>query len=505
MKKIVLIILSMFFLLSTACSDFLKEASQDLIRPITVKDYKELLQGEGYFHDFLRTGWFVEVMTDNFEVLDGNGTLPNEMSKQFSQAFKWQSDLELQTDKTNFEDKFFMHMYENILAANSCLDAIDEMEGSEQEKNVLIGQASFIRAYAYFCLANLYAQAYNEAQPTDLCVPIIKEPVPSTQKYARSTIKEVWALICEDIDKAVAVLENDNIERSVFEVGYEAALLFATRVYLYMENYGKTIELGEKYLKRKSTLLDITTITGRPNINGPAYTPELSTFLDYSLNPEIVFSFAAVFPTGAPSYFEYKTFFVPSMNYYNRIDIMSGVSADLRALYTEDDCRIYWFSVPGPMSAWSNPMSVPLKYIYSFNTSARTQNMRTSEVYLNLAEAYACQSTPDYQRALGYVNFLRRHRIANYVDETCSDLKSLLDLIYNERRREFCFEEFHRWWDLRRWGQPSLEHNWLNRERYILEEKDPAYVLNFPRKELDYNTLLEINIRPERKGISIVE
>lgn len=506
MKKIVykgLLVLTVFF---SACSDFLDEASQDLIRPVTVEHYKELLQGEGYFHHFLRTGWFVEAMTDNFEVLDGKGTGVNGFAKEFSQAFKWQSDLELETDETRFEDKFFMHMYENILAANSCLMAMDEIEGTEQEKKVLTGQASFIRAYAYFCLSNLYAQAYNEARPSDPCVPVILEAVPSTKKPGRKTVAEVWKLITDDVDRAVTSLEDDYAERSVFEVTYEAALLFASRVYLYMEEYSKVIELGEKYLKRRNMLFDITSVSGQPDLYGPDYVPQPRPFLDYSINNEIVFSFGSVFPTGASSYFEYRSFFVPGMNYYMRIDVMSGVSSDLRKSYVPEDCRgSYWFSVPGPMSSWNNPMSVPLKYVHSYNESARTQNMRTAEVYLNLAEAYVRQETPDYTQAMNMLNILRRHRIINYKDVPFSNAGEVFGLIKEERRRELCFEEFHRWWDLRRWGQPALEHNWLNRERYLLKEKDPAYILNFPRKELDYNSELQGNYRPDRAGEVIVE
>lgn len=508
MKNILHQAIILLALLACSCGDFLEEASQDLVRPVTVTHYTELLQGEGYFKDFLRTGWFVETMTDNFEVMDGKGSYINSYAKEFSQAFKWQADLELQTNDTKFKDKFFMHMYENILIANTCLAALPEMEGSAGEKDVLEGQAAFTRAYAYFCLANLYAPPYNEADPTDLCVPVITDPTATTAKHERKTVTEVWKLIREDIDVAVDKLSGDEIARSVFEINYDAALIFATRVYLYTGEYEKVITLGERFNERADQLYDITAVEGTPDFYGDGPKP----FFSRNLNPEIKLVFGAVTSHGKATTFDYYSFFVGSMNYYTRKNILSGASRELRESYAMDlvgeqtDKRLtYWLSVPEAMANWCNPMSVPVKYT-GYN-GKHTQCMRAPEVLLNLAEAYLCKETPDPAKALACVNTLRRHRIRGHRDLSLADIgeSSLLDLVKRERRRELCFEEFHRWWDLRRHGQPRIEHNWLDKELYVLEEKDPAYVLNFPREELDYNDKLQPNARPERVAKSIVQ
>ncbi len=126
--------------------------------------------------------------------------------------------------------------------------------------------------------------------------------------------------------------------------------------------------------------------------------------------------------------------------------------------------------------------------------------MRSAEVYLNLSEAYARNSTPDNTKALQCLNFLRSKRLTSYTSLTQGNFttqQSLIDYIWLERRRELCFEEFHRWWDLRRTGQPSITHSWLN-DTYVLAVHDLAYVLNFPKEELNFNTLLVENDRPPR-------
>src|SRR5690606_19834210 len=100
-------------------------------------------------------------------------------------------------------------------------EAVDGSEGTEAEKKVLRGQAYFTRAYGFFVLANLYSQAYNEAQPDDLCVPLIQETTPTMGGYNRSTIKEVWDMITSDIEAAVSNLENDAVTRTYYEISYK--------------------------------------------------------------------------------------------------------------------------------------------------------------------------------------------------------------------------------------------------------------------------------------------
>ena len=56
--KYKLFIVIMFIGITVGCDDFLERSSQNLIVPETVKHYKELLQGDGYFKDlYEKTKW----------------------------------------------------------------------------------------------------------------------------------------------------------------------------------------------------------------------------------------------------------------------------------------------------------------------------------------------------------------------------------------------------------------------------------------------------------------
>ena len=85
---------------------------------------------------------------------------------------------------------------------------------------------------------------------------------------------------------------------------------------------------------------------------------------------------------------------------------------------------------------------------------------------------------------------------------------NLLDEIRLERRRELCFDEL-RWFDLRRYGMPSISHKYKVTEYdpwvvYTLEERDPLYTIPIPNTAISNNVLLKQNPSayvPARKGV----
>lgn len=90
-----------------------------------------------------------------------------------------------------------------IRDVNLLLDVVPTLEVSEEEKNQIVGEAAFIRAYTYFELAKLYGG-----------VPLILETQPYTGdvealKVPRSTEKETWDFIMSECDLAI-----DNLPES---------------------------------------------------------------------------------------------------------------------------------------------------------------------------------------------------------------------------------------------------------------------------------------------------
>ena len=491
-RKITVTLIAVMLMQLTSCKKFLEETSNDLITPVTITQFKELLQGEGYYHDIFDKSWFAMVMTDDVSSIKFNTSFSgiDRQHRYAGYAFKWGADLE--ASDGSFTDGLFQYLYKNIFVANNCLIEADKATGTAEERKVLKGQAHFLRAYGYFYLANLYAQAYNEAKPTDLCVPMNLEASPTLRRYNRATIREVWDLIKSDIEQAVKLLADDKVSRRVFEVNYKAALLLASRIFLYMEDYESAILYGERFLALHPALYNITGVTRWPIHLFPFPGPEGSYFT-IAKNPEIVFTLGKneLFGTSYESIMA-----SPPNEAYMTFSISKDVPRALLGLYTPSDNRfIYWFARPtSGYPAWK-PMKVSL-----FEKIATKEFFHSSEVYLTLAEAYARKANPDNTRALNLLNQLRNNRIKSNTELNVTDFPdqpSFIRFIWEERRRELCFEELHRWWDLKRTGQPALEHAYLGKN-YRLNAKDPAYLLNFPKQEFQYNPALIPNFRPVR-------
>ena len=108
------------------------------------------------------------------------------------------------------------------------------------------------------------------------------------------------------------------------------------------------------------------------------------------------------------------------------------------------------------------------------------------------------------------VRFQRQKAIDNFIaDFYCCRAKLIIEIdgtqhrtasgkikdelrteILNERRREFAFQG-HRWFDLRRTTQPSIEREYKGIV-YTLEENDERYTLRLPVEAVAANPELEI-------------
>lgn len=88
-------------------------------------------------------------------------------------------------------DNIWSNLYEGISRANNAIANIPNTPGmTDEERNQLVGEARFFRAFAYFYLVRMFG-----------AVPLETEPVTSLDDIytARSSVEEVYALIVEDL------------------------------------------------------------------------------------------------------------------------------------------------------------------------------------------------------------------------------------------------------------------------------------------------------------------
>ncbi len=480
--KTIIILFSITFFCS--CSKFLEEVSQDEIIPKTVKEYSEFLYGEGYIRDAKVVHPYLDIMTDDSKSFYGKVMLIANDTRDFGFGYyTWQEQPEYTMGGPINNDKTWQTYYKCILVSNMVLDNIEKMEGLDTDKSTLKAEAHLIRAYSYFMLVNLYANPYDKSTASKSPgVPINNLIYMQDVRLPRENLQANYDLIMKDIDDGITAFGNGNDKKNIFRWNLTAAQLLASRVYLYMKDYEKSAYYSSLVLLTNPSLYDL-------NTKSTDAIAAAKVFLNNS-NPEILFSFGDY----------YISYFIPSANG------CFPTSESLKSSFSADDLR-FNKSTGAFIREQGNFFG---KQYSTFKGGSKSSSMvygfalRSAEAYLNRAEAYAEQNKIDL--AMTDINRLRKTRIkiSSYTELKATSKEAAIEIIRKERRLELCYEQ-HRWFDLRRWNQPEITHEFVNEfnpytiSTYVLNAKDAAYILPIPIAVINYQPDMPNNSRPKRE------
>ena len=315
---------------------------------------------------------------------------------------------------------------------------------------------------------------------------------------------EVYERVVADLIEAEKYLKNVS-KKSVWRADIVATRLMLSRVFLYMCDYENAAKYAKLVTEEGPRLTDLN---GYSN----------SQFLYPGLS-ELIFSTGSTSLPGVLSF--YATSGTSMSTYVSNQDMR--ISDELYLAYKPEeakDLRLEHFVVS------SDALGLLYKKMHgpTFVTPEMSDVfvLRTSEAYLNLAEAAACGE--DEVTARQALNDLRERRIKqeafDKAEVNALSGEELVRFIREERQRELCLEG-HRWFDLRRYKvaekfpqETTINHvvenrvyngsTWkyetIWRRRFTLTPEDPAWVLPLPKVELDKNTGMIDNPRNERKG-----
>jgi hypothetical protein len=516
--------------LTSSCDSYLDSDSADLLIPESVNDYSPLLLGQGYPDKFGTQIPFATLMTDDVEM----GPLyyaSTQLNDKYEKNYKTGIDPKAgygqyahiwAADYSNYlTDAFWDGRYSNILTCNSIIEALPTMTHSESESGIyrkLAAQAYTLRAYNYFCLVNTYAQPYSKENLSKPGVILKTSPDISTSPQARATVGEIYELMDSDINKAQQYLDGANEQASKFEITPEAVYFLASRIALFQQDWDGVIAAGEKFMKLNKSILDLNSIDSTKFGMSSSFVAD-SVF--YATNDithnEVVFAF------GRNEYFgdgniKFMAPYNPTTYYeYGFHTSWSGDDALLK-LYDPDDLRIkaYFLKPCKKTGSRRIPQYFAGQYCpckgdnYATRTKFSSQAWRTPEVYLNMAEAYAQKSSGVSAEAIDLLNQLREKKYitgsAN-AQKSAADFTSkdeLIKFIWQERRRELCFEELMRFWDMRREGMPAQTHYLYTSKTdfttYKLSQGSVNYVLPIPVSETGYNDAVVNNERENIAG-----
>lgn len=472
MKKLIYFITILTFI---GCSNFLDEVDQDKLVPEKTDHFAALLLKEfNSEYSIFRT---VDYMTDNM-VEDPKALTSSKNSVKTTYA--WQREIEIDENGNEVSgiNNAWKTSYEDVAIANYVIKLIDQADGKQEEKDFIKGEAFFIRALSYFNLLNLYGVPYKSATAnTDLGVPL-RDEIGVEISYSRNTVAECYAFIENDIVNAKRLIESSKLVKSKWHPTSATCDLLMSRVKLYQVKWDEAIINASKTIA-KGGLTKM--YTNQPFITIP--------------NEEVLFSFYVFNPL--MRLYSFGTTYTSTSFYVNK---------ELINLYDANDNRKSLFFV-GIDDGTGRLNYRTKKYEPNLFTSMGYGNFRVAEAYLNRAEAYAHKG--DVQNAINDIKALHATRyssVAGIVYPT--EPQEVLKYVLNERRKELCFEDHHRWFDLRRMSnRPEIKHTFtlmgddgrkIGTETYTLFSDDANYTLPIPLKERQNNPIIRNNDRYEK-------
>lgn len=370
-----------------------------------------------------------DVLADNMDVVQFNGRLQNEMVNEIGSHFiRWQ-------------------LYGMINDCNIVIGLIDGagVAGSQEAKDVLKGEAHFLRALAYHELLRSYSYEPNRTvNGFNLGVVMRTTPViglSNVTDAARGTIDEGYDLLEDDLLTAIALLPSQTAGSlpagaGNFEPRYraskEAAHALLARVYLYEGEYEDAAEQAD--LALATTIATLVDSAGY--VASWAATPHPESIFESELRAT---DWSTV--DGSNSSLHSYTSNATAGNFFTL-----SPSEEYEDEVAEDP-----MDVRNTMIVTNNGFRILQKWRGEKGTFLENVPViRYSEVLLTAAEAKA--RSGDETGAQEDISRFRAARIEGAPDVAVTG-PALINLILRERRLEL-IAEGHRFFDLKRLGLP---------------------------------------------------
>jgi len=434
MKKLNILLISLFCIFATSCDDFLDIKPVGKVIPTTEQDFRDVL-----------TNAYKSVPQDRSKTAVRGDELMlkysawSESYRIYVNQFTWQDEVRPVTDM-QFPWQGF---YSAILGANQVIiDGAYATESNDETLDQLLGEAYLMRAYMHFGLANLYSDVYSADNLDAKSIPL-STSIDIWQDFTRNTIGEVYTQVIEDLNKAIELLNIDEQSKGLnYRFSKISAYGFAARVYLYMGEFDKCSEFAKKALLINSSLEDLN--------SADAVLP-----VDFTSKENVL---------------------AMEQTYDKDFKFEFYISSKLENLYDKvNDLRFAKF--------FDGSSAGEYKCVLG-NDNKNKVSMRIAEFYLDVAEAQAKSPKGDLTEAKKYLKDLlvTRFTPAYYATQAAAidamSKEQFIAKLAEERMKELACQGF-RWFDLRRNGKPELKKTFDGKD-YTLLENDPRYVIPFP-------------------------
>lgn len=377
--------------------------------------------------------------------------------------------------------------YRIIGNANYIIDNIDAASGSDAEKKRIKAEALTLRAYAHYFLVQLFGKRYDAATKPNaqLGVPIMGSSKDTNKP--RATVEEVYAQIVKDLDAAIALNVTSVANKSHINVWVTKGI--RARVALTMQDYPNAIKFAKEIIDGNSFPL----MSEANYLSGFNNAPGLSEVMWASMptldQGDTFGSFFAQIAYNANTSFMRANPKRINSALFNKIS-----ATDVRKKMWEVAPTAANF--PLPLTTFARQPYMSRKFsvkVVGGPSLGDVPLMRSAEMYLILAEAYAKTSGGE-NNAKATLQALSIKRDPNAVLSANSG-QDLINEILDHRRVELWGEGF-RFLDLKRLNLPldrTVVPNFVSASvaaTMTIPAGDPKWQFLIPRAEMEANPSL---------------
>jgi hypothetical protein len=354
-----------------------------------------------------------------------------------------------------------------------------------------VGEAYAVRALMHFELVRNFASPYT-VNPNAAGIPIVTK-FDQNSKPARNTVKDVYAQIIADLEKAYSLM---TVYRGTGYFSKYAARALEARVYQTMGDWANA----------KITALDVVNNSGWVMLLPGAYVNPTGSLGTSGASPTNTYSPGGYWAnaTSQSNNTKNETLFevvsdLLTNNGFDQIGFIylqvgSGygdmlATQELYNLYSATDVRKGL--IPSPTAAnYRSGQAGTIYLCYKYPNPAGsgdkddTKILRLSDIILILAEAY--YNTSDEANALLNLNKVAKQRDPAFTGYTSTGAQVLEDIL-TERRKELAFEG-SRYWDLLRLKRTFTKvKNQNPLSTLIVDPSNPVLIFPIPQSEMDAN------------------
>ncbi len=347
-------------------------------------------------------------------------------------------------------------------------ELLDKYPNHAEELHRIKAEALFLRALCHFDLCRVYAQPYTYTpDASHLGIPVLTKIPSANESISRSPVKDVYQQIIIDLEESIGEF-GDIPMRDVYHASKLASMALLSRVYLYMENWEQSANYATKVinevpLARDEDYLAMYRSTVKGNeiifrLNGLEKNTGISDFYETSE------------PEAAPADTLISLFDQAE-------DIRLRVLTDVKDGVVYNACRKFYIpEKPTTEEDRNNPIV-----------------LRSSEMYLNRAEAYVNQDK--LKEAAADIKAIIARALQKDISEIVipeNKKDSLKYIIEKERTKELCFEG-HQFYDITRRKQNLVRAKNTNSFVKFKSYPDDWFILPIPIRELNANRAMQPN------------